>query len=113
MQRHFDEELGRLKERLLSMASHADRSVTNAVNAVMERDDNLAAQVKTEDTVLDAFEKEIDEMAIGLLALQAPLASDLRLITITMKISHDLERVGDEATTIANSFEVMRNFHRD
>jgi phosphate transport system protein len=101
MQRHFDEELGRLKERLLSMASHADRSVTNAVNAVMERDDNLAAQVKTEDTVLDAFEKEIDEMAIGLLALQAPLASDLRLITITMKISHDLERVGDEATTIA------------
>jgi phosphate transport system protein len=101
MQRHFDHELGELKETILSMASYAERSVTNAIKALTTRDDDLARQVKTDDSILDRYEKDIDEMAIGLLALKAPLASDLRLVTIAMKISHDLERVGDEATTIS------------
>jgi phosphate transport system protein len=101
MQRHFDQELATLKEMVLAMASHAATAVTNAVKALTERDDELARQVKQDDSILDKYEKDIDEMAISLLALQAPLASDLRLITIAMKISHDLERVGDEATTIA------------
>lgn len=101
MQRHFDQELDTLKQMLLTMASHAIASVTNAIKALTERDDDLARQVKKDDSILDKFEKDIDEMAISLLALKAPLASDLRLITIAMKISHDLERVGDEATTIS------------
>lgn len=101
MQRHFDQELDTLKQILLTMASHATASVTNAIKALIERDDDLARQVKADDSILDKFEKDIDEMAISLLALKAPLASDLRLITIAMKISHDLERVGDEATTIS------------
>ena len=101
MQRHFDIELEKLKEMLLKMASHAEQSVTNAIKALTENNDDLAQQVKRDDSILDAFEKEIDEVSISLLALKAPLASDLRLITIAMKISHDLERVGDEATTIA------------
>lgn len=101
MQRHFHQELAELKTALLTMASHAKTSVTTAIKALTERNDDLARQVKRDDTILDSFEKQIDEMAIGLLALQAPLASDLRLITIAMKISHDLERVGDEATTIS------------
>ena len=101
MQRHFDQELGELKATLLTMASHAKTAVTSAIKALVERNDELARQVKRDDAILDSFEKQIDEMAIALLALQAPLASDLRLITIAMKISHDLERVGDEATTIS------------
>jgi phosphate transport system protein len=101
MQRHFDIELEKLKEMLLKMASHAEQSLTNAIKSLTETNDHLAQQVKRDDSILDAFEKEIDEVSIGLLALKAPLASDLRLITIAMKISHDLERVGDEATTIA------------
>jgi phosphate transport system protein len=101
MQRHFDQELDQLKETLLKMASHAEESVTNAIKALTERNDDLARQVKKDDSILDQYEKEIDEMAISLLALKAPLASDLRLITVAMKISHDLERVGDEATTIS------------
>jgi phosphate transport system protein len=101
MQRHFDQELDTLKEMLLKMASHAEESVTNAIKALIERNDDLARQVKVNDSILDKFEKDIDEMAISLLALKAPLASDLRLITVAMKISHDLERVGDEATTIS------------
>jgi phosphate transport system protein len=100
MQRHIDEELGRLKEMLLTMASHGTSSVTNAMKALTERDDELGRQVEANDTILDGLEKRVDELAISLLS-QAPLASDLRLITVGMKISHDLERVGDEATNIA------------
>lgn len=101
MQRHFDQDLDKLKEMLLKMASHASEAVTNSIKALTETDDDLALQVKQDDSILDKFEKDIDELAISLLALKAPLATDLRLITVAMKISHDLERVGDEATTIA------------
>src|ERR687883_74157 len=101
MQRHFDEELARYKEMLLTMASHAGNAVTNAVKALTERDDEKARLVEKNDAILDSFEKRVDEAAVGLLALQAPLATDLRLMTVGMKISHDLERVGDEATNIA------------
>jgi phosphate transport system protein len=101
MHRHFHEELGAIRQTLLTMASHATAAVTSAMRALTTRDDELARRVQSDDEILDAFEKQVDEISIGLLALQAPLASDLRLITTAMKISHDLERVGDEATTIA------------
>lgn len=108
MQRHIDEELSRFKEMLLTMASHAASAVTNAMKSLTERDDELARLVQSNDSILDGLEKRVDEMAIALLA-QAPLASDLRLITVGMKISHDLERVGDEATNIARrSIEVNK-----
>ena len=100
MQTHFEHELADLKNRLLTMASHAETAVTTAVKALVERDDSLAQKVEEDDAILDQFEIEIDEMAINLLA-KAPLASDLRLITVAMKISQNLERVGDEATKIA------------
>jgi phosphate transport system protein len=97
---HFEQELEELKKKLLTMASHAETSVTRAVKALADRDDDLARRVKEDDNILDRFEIELDEIAINLLA-KAPLASELRLITVAMKASHDLERVGDEATTIA------------
>ena len=90
-----------LKQKLLTMASHAETAVSNAIKAVVDRNDDLARQVINDDSIIDHFEIEIDEMAISLLALQGPMASDLRLITVAMKISQDLERVADEATTIA------------
>ena len=97
---HFSQELDELKKKLLVMASNAETAVTRAIRAMMDRDDDLARRVKEDDSILDDFEKEIDEISISLLA-KAPLASELRLITVAMKISHDLERVGDEATTIS------------
>ena len=97
---HFDQELAALKEMLLTIASKAEAAVNNAIKALVDRDDDLARSVKEEDNAIDRLEIEVDEMAIGLLS-KAPLASDLRLITVAMKISHDLERVGDEATTIS------------
>ena len=93
-------ELAALKEKLLLMGNCSEEAVTKAVRAVMERDTPLAQSVCASDDTLDGFEVEIDETSIRLLA-KAPLATDLRLITVAMKISQNLERVGDEATTIA------------
>jgi phosphate transport system protein len=101
MTRHFEEEMQQLKQKLLTMASHAETALANAIKALVDRNDDLARQFIRDDSIIDHFEIEIDEMAIALLALQGPMASDLRLITVAMKISQDLERVGDEATTIA------------
>ncbi len=97
---HFEQELVGLKEKLLTMASHAEGGVAKAIRALTERDDELARRVMADDVIVDQLEIEIDELSIQLLS-KAPLATDLRLITVAMKISHDLERVSDEATTIA------------
>jgi phosphate transport system protein len=100
MERHFDMDLDELKQKLLTMASHAESAVNRAVEALVTRNLDLALKVKDEDEVIDQFEVEVDEMAINLLS-KAPLASDLRFVTVAMKISQNLERVGDEATKIA------------
>jgi len=100
MERHFDQELAELKQKLLTMASHAETAVNRAVESLVNRNLDLALQVKADDGVLDRFEVEIDDLAISLLS-KAPLASDLRLVTVAMKISQNLERVGDEAAKIA------------
>jgi phosphate transport system protein len=97
---HYSEELTKLKDSLLAMASHAESAVARAVRALVERDEVLAAQVEEDDNILDQFEIEIDDIALHLLT-KAPLATDLRLITVAMKVSQNLERVGDEACTIA------------
>ena len=97
---HFDHELDELKQKLLTMAAHAERAVADALKALTERDEALARRVKEEDKTIDQFEMDIDELSIQLLS-KAPLATQLRLITVAMKISRDLERVGDEATTMA------------
>jgi len=100
MPRHFDDELAKFKEVLLIMGSYAESSVSQAVQAVTDRNDQLAELVQHNDDIMDRYEIDIDDMAINLLA-KAPLATDLRLITVAMKISQNLERIGDEATTIA------------
>jgi len=97
---HFSEELAKLKDALLAMASHAESAVARSMRALVERDDALAQQVIDDDNILDQFEIEVDDISIHLLA-KAPLATELRLITVAMKISQNLERVGDEACAIA------------
>src|ERR1700704_3505680 len=100
MQKYFDDDLASFKEKLLTMGSYAESAVSLAVQSLTERDDQLARQVQENDDIMDQFEIDIDDMAINLLA-KAPLATDLRLITVAMKISQNLERVGDEAVKIA------------
>lgn len=97
---HFEAELLALKEKLLLMSSRSEAAVNNSIKALVERDDDLARRVKEEDDQIDHLEQEVDAACVALLA-KAPLATQLRLITSAMKIARDLERVGDEATTIA------------
>ena len=99
--RHFHEELSRLKHQLLEMSALAEELVDMAVLARTERNEALAERVIARDNDLDAMEVGVDNACIHLLALQQPLARDLRLITMVMKISNDLERVGDHAVNIA------------
>lgn len=101
MQTHHDKELSELKNKLLLMASHAESAVSRSVQAVVNRDDDLARQVRVDDNIIDDFEIELDEMGVHLLA-KAPLARDLRLVLMVMKMSQNLERIGDEASKIAN-----------
>lgn len=100
MRRTFDQELGELKGHLLTMASHAERAVNDAVEALVNRDYDLAIETKDRDRILDQLEVEIDEMAIGLLTKSLP-AGDVRLVAVAMKISQNLERIGDEAAKVA------------
>ena len=97
---HFESELAALKQKLLLMASHAESAVNNSIKALVDRDDDLARKVAEDDDKIDHLEQEVDAACVALLA-KAPLATQLRLITSAMKIARDLERVGDEATTIA------------
>jgi phosphate transport system protein len=100
MDNHFDIGLEELRQKLLLMASRAESAVNESVQALMQRNHMLAMKVRADDDIIDEFELEIDEMAI-LLLTKAPLASNLRLVTVAMKVSQNLERIGDEATKIA------------
>ena len=102
----FEEDLAGLKEKLLTMASHAESSVYKVIEALGNRDYDLAQRIEADDTAIDLFEVAVDDLAIKLLG-QAPRASDLRLITVAMKISQNLERVGDETTTIARRVQEL------
>ena len=102
----FEQDLATLKEKLLTMASYAESSVHKAVEALGQRDYDLAMRIQADDAVIDRFEVEVDELAIRLLA-RAPQADDLRLVTVAMKVSQNLERVGDETTTIARRVEEL------
>ncbi|MGA2222157.1 MAG: phosphate signaling complex protein PhoU [Verrucomicrobiia bacterium] len=107
MERHFDQELAELKEALLRMASLAEQDVAQALKALVQRDGVLAKRVDADDRLLDQLEVEIDDRCIKLLALRQPIAKDLRFIAMGMKISNDLERIGDEAVNIAHRTEEL------
>jgi phosphate transport system protein len=101
--RHFHEQLAELKQRLLDMAGHAEELVDLAIDSLRERDAGKAQAVLTADAEIDAIELEVEQRAISLLALQQPMARDLRFIVGAIKISSDLERVGDHAVNIAQA----------
>lgn len=101
--RHFHDELNQVKVRLLTMSAEAEAALGLAVEALLERDTAKAKRVIQGDRTLDALEVEIEEHCIDLLALQQPMARDLRMLTSALKIANDLERVGDHAVNIAQS----------
>jgi phosphate transport system protein len=101
--RHFHEQLEQLKQRLFDMSARSEALVDLAVDALLRRDAAKAETVVAVDREVDALEVEIEQLAVALLALQQPMARDLRFIISAIKISSDLERVGDHAVNIAQS----------
>ena len=99
--RHFHEQLSQLKQGLLDMSEKAEALIDLAVESLRERDAGKAEAVLAADHELDELEVEVEQRAISLLALQQPMARDLRFIVGAIKISSDLERVGDHAVNIA------------
>ncbi len=105
--RSFSEELRRLNTLITQMGGVAEAQVETAVRAVARRDASLAASVVKSDLRLDQYEAEIDAEAIRMLALRQPMAGDLREIVSALKISADLERIGDYAANIAKRAMVL------
>jgi len=101
--RHFEMELQALKNRLLGMGALVEERVHQAMQALMERRIEAAEAIVAGDAEVNDLQIEIDDRCLKLLALQNPMASDLRLITAAMKINADLERIGDQAVNIAEN----------
>lgn len=95
--RSYEEELKRLRDMIARMGGLAERQVADSATALIRRDTELAAEVVARDAQLDLLEREVEAFCVRLLALRQPMAADLRLIVTSMKISSDLERIGDYA----------------
>src|SRR5437764_12256276 len=97
----FHQGLDELKQRLLIMGGMAEQAVDRAIHAYATRDLELCKRVLEDEKAINASEREIDEIAVDLLAMQQPMAVDLRFLLAVIKINADLERVGDQAVNIA------------
>jgi phosphate transport system protein len=98
--REYDNELQRLRERILRMAGRVEQMIADSVRALVEQDVQLARQTILADRFVDRAEMETDELCLVILARRQPVASDLRFITLSLKMVTDLERIGDLAVNI-------------
>jgi phosphate transport system protein len=105
----FDEALSNLRNDLFTMAGLTERSLSGAINGLLQRDDSLCTKAIADDEEVDQLEKEIDKIGLEILLRYQPVASDLRQVISVMKLSPNIERVADEATNIA---ECARRLNR-
>ena len=107
MKKHYSEELVQLKETVLRMGGLAEKMVHLAVQALVERKRDLLAGLNEMEQAVNHLHVDIDEIALGMIALRQPTATDLRFITAAMKINTDLERIGDQAINIQEQTESL------
>src|SRR5512139_3454987 len=100
---HFEAELQALKQRLLHMGALVEERVHGAVQALVERRADLAERISGSDADVNDLHIEIDDRCLKLVALQQPMATDLRAIMAALKINSDLERMGDQAVNVAQN----------
>ena len=102
---HFSEQLEDLRRNLILMGGEVERQIQRSIEALTEVDEKKAADVIAADAEIDRMEMVIEEQAVQLLALQQPVAVDLRFLVAALKINNDLERIGDHAVNIAEGAE--------
>lgn len=103
MHRHLDDELKELKTLLLEMSRLVDEQFAEAINALLTQDLALAERVRRRDDEVDATEMNVDRQCERILALYQPVAADLRMLIIAVKINTDLERIGDHCKNLAKN----------
>ncbi len=113
MKRHFQQELEALKTSLVKMESVVEDALKLSICAVLDKDDTAVQKVMEAQERINLLELEIDHAILDLLALQQPVASDLRFILAMQKINNDLERMGDHAVNIAQSAEALKDLPRE
>jgi phosphate transport system protein len=113
MQRHFEQELDGLKINLIKMGSLAEKAVHDSLQALLNDDTNIAQRVIDGEDRVNSLELEIDNSIVDILALQQPVAVDLRMILSALKINNDLERIGDHAVNIAESVFSLAKCEKD
>ncbi|HJX15670.1 MAG TPA: phosphate signaling complex protein PhoU [Candidatus Deferrimicrobiaceae bacterium] len=107
MKKHYTDELTHLKETVLRMGGLAEKMTHRAVQALVERKREMLPEVKEMEQQVNQLHIDIDEIALGMIALRQPTAKDLRFITAAMKINTDLERIGDQAINIVEQAEKL------
>ena len=105
--KRYDQELNQMTDTILRMGGMVEQQLAKAITALITRDPELATTVIADDKPIDQLEHEIDQLVMRLLALRQPMAVDLRLITASLKISSDLERIGDYAANVAKRASVL------
>lgn len=108
--RSFDQELARLSDLVSEMGGIVENQVALAARAILDRDTTAAAQAMEEDKRVDALEREVEQLVIRTLALRQPMAGDLRQVVAALKITGDLERIGDYAANVAKRSVVLAQF---
>jgi len=103
MERHFDEELKNLKEKLLYMAGLAETMISDSVKALVEQKEDIIDQVYKNEDEINLLQIEIDDITIKMIALHQPAAVDLRFLVTAIKINSELERMGDQAINICQA----------
>ena len=109
LERKFDQQLDDLKTELLAMGGAVEKSVEQALYALVERDDQTVNDVLKGGVEIDEWEIQVEEQTLTLLATHAPVAKDLRLLTTVLKINDDLERINDQSVNIAQRAAVLNN----
>jgi phosphate transport system protein len=109
MEDKFHSDLEQLKMSILKMATLAEQSLEKSIRALLERDDELANEVVGKDREIDLLEVEVDRHALRLLALDQPMARDLRFIVGSLRIAVELERIGDQAVNIAQRARILND----
>lgn len=110
MQRHLSRELDKIKKKILSLGAMVEESLEMAAQATTNRDHALAEQISARDQKIDEFEVEIEEDCLKAIALNQPVAVDLRFLASVIKINSELERIGDEAVNVAERVFVLARY---
>ena len=104
---HYEQQLRKVKERLLIMSDRSESAIRDAMRSLIERSPSLAKEVIERDDDIDQLEMEIDDLCLQTLALEQPVASDLRFLATVLKIVRDLERIGDTGVNIAERVQEL------